>query len=80
MLNHPVTGLTNASKWKHEDLMVEVEHERHLALCSSPVREALRSSSVREVIWSALLISMRTEWRSPGARNVTDRSLARAGR
>lgn len=71
MLNHPVTGLTNASNWRHEDLMVEAEHERRVALCPSPVRKS---------IWSALLLSLRTEWRMQEVRHATHRSLARVGR
>lgn len=71
MLNHPVTGLTNASKWRHEDLLVEADHERRVALCSSPVRRA---------IWSALLLSLRTEWRMQEVRQAAFRSLARIGR
>lgn len=71
MLNHPVTGLTNASTWRHADLMVEVEHERRVALCASPVRKAL---------WSALLLSLRTELRMREVRHAVHRSLARVGR
>lgn len=71
MLNHPVSGLTNASTWRHDDLMVEVEHERRVALCASPVRTAF---------WSALRRSLRIEWRIHEIRHAAYRSLARVGR
>lgn len=71
MLNHPVSGLTNASKWRHADLMVEAEHERRVALCALPVRKAF---------WSALRLSLRTELRLHEVRHAAYRSLARVGR
>lgn len=71
MLNHPVTGLTNASTWRHEDLLIEAEHERRVAQCSSRVRTTL---------WSTLLFSLRTEWRMREVRHAAYRSLARIGR
>ncbi|MFN8674994.1 MAG: hypothetical protein U0Z70_01325 [Thermomicrobiales bacterium] len=71
MLNHPVNGLTNASKWRHQDMMIEAEHERRVALCLTTVRQA---------IWSALLISLRLEWRQHDVRYAAYRSPARVGR
>lgn len=71
MLNHPVTGLTNASTWRHADLMVEAERERRVALCAAPVRKAF---------WNALRRSLRTEWRIQEVRHSAYRSLARVGR
>lgn len=71
MLNHPVTGLTNASTWRHEDLLNEAEHERRVAQCSSPLRRAR---------WSTLLVTLRTQWRMREVRHAAYRSLARIGR
>lgn len=71
MLNHPVTSLTNASTWRHADLMVEAERERRVALCAAPVRETF---------WSALRRSLRTEWRIHEIQHAVYRSLARVGR
>ena len=52
MLNHPVTGLTNASKWRHEDLLAEAEHVRLAAQCPGPIQRAF---------WRAWLGSLRME-------------------
>ncbi len=71
MLNHPVTGLTNASKWRHEELLVEADHERRAALCTGPIRQAL---------WRALLGSLRIEQPLEDVWHAARLTLARSGR
>ena len=67
MLNHPVTGLTKASKWRHEDLLAEAEHGRLAAQCAGPIQRAF---------WRAWLGSLRMEQ----VRQAAHLTLARAGR
>ncbi len=71
MLNHPVTGLTNASKWRHEDLLAEAEHGRLAAQCAGPIQRAF---------WRAWLGSLRMEQRLEQVRQAAHLTLARAGR
>lgn len=71
MLNHPVTGLTNASKWRHEDLLAEADRMRLAEQCDAPVRQAF---------WRVWLGSLRMEQRLEQVRQAAHLTLARAGR
>lgn len=71
MLNHPVTGLTNASEWRYAELLAESSEQRSLALCPTPVRRAFRQ---------ALLDSLRIEQRMEDVCRATHLNMARVGR
>ena len=71
MLNHPVTGLTNASEWRHQDLLAEADHQRRVGQCAGPIRQAF---------WRTLLGSLRMEQRLKDVRTAARLTLARAGR
>lgn len=71
MLNHPVTGLTNASEWRHQDLLAEADRERRTGQCPAPIRWAF---------WRALLGSLLMERRLEDVRSAAHLTLARAGR
>lgn len=71
MLNHPVTGLTNASEWRHEDLLAEADRVRRAEQCDAPVRQAF---------WRAWLGSLRMEQHLEPVRQAAQLTLARVGR
>lgn len=71
MLNHPVTGLTNASEWQHQDLLTEAEHERQVRQCPEPVRKPL---------WRALIGGIHLEQKVEQLRGMAHLALARIGR
>ncbi len=59
MLNHPVTGITNASEWRCQDLRAEADQFRTAALAmESPVPASIPTTP-QPHLWRRAIASLR---------------------